>query len=234
MSALLSQAFRTAVSELGMASAAWLFAAETADHGGEAALAALRDDLGRQWPVLDMVCAAVLRGHPQPEVDVACLAPLWAGVERLVLVGYESLWVDALLAALPPGVQVALVQHGDPLTDWARLAANHGGRLVLLPQADFQTWAGSRSVLMTFVYGHSARQVFVLPAWLRVTGPDVRLQFRSLLGWQILDVPMDVYPRWLVAAEADVLTELRPHIAEGLAASLPARNGPASASGVPA
>lgn len=210
MSALLSQAFRTAVSELGMASAAWLFVGETAAHGGDAALSALRDDLGREWPVLDMVCAAAQSHHPTPEPDVACLDSLWQGVERLVLVGHESLWVDALLARLPVHLRVALVCHGDPLTDWDRLAANHRGRLELLPLAEFQTWAGARSVLMTFVYGHSARQVFVLPSWLRVAGPDVRLQFRHLLGWHIMDLPMDVYPRWLVATDADAVTELRP------------------------
>jgi hypothetical protein len=232
MSALLSQAFRTAVSELGMASAAWLFASETAEHGGNEALASLRDDLGREWPVLDMVCAAAQRGHPQPEVDVSPLAPEWVGVERLVLVGYESAWVDVLLPALPAHLRVALVQHGDPLTDWDRLVANHNGRLELLPLADFQTWAGARSVLMTWVYGHSARQVFVLPAWLRVTGPDVRLQFRHLLGWQIVDLPMDVYPRWLVAAEVDVLTELRPHQPGTLTAPAPVASP--TASGVPA
>ncbi len=215
MSAMLSQAFRTAVSELGMASAAWLFVSETVAHGGEVALSGLRDDLGREWPVLDMVCAAAHGGHPPPEPDVASLVPLWDGVERLVLVGHESLWVDALLAALPAHVRVALVCHGDPLTDWDRLAANHRGRLELLPLSEFQTWAGARSVLLTFVYGYSARQVFVLPSWLRVAGPDVRLQFRHLLGWHIMDLPMDVYPRWLVATDADVVTELRPLVVRG-------------------
>jgi hypothetical protein len=38
----------------------------------------------------------------------------------------------------------------------------------------------------------------------------VRLQFRSLLGWRILDLPLALYPRWLVAAERGTLTELCP------------------------
>jgi hypothetical protein len=88
--------------------------------------------------------------------------------------------------------------------------ANHGGRIEPLTLEDFQAWAGPRSVLLTFVYGAAASQIFVLPAWLRATGPDVRLQFRSLLGWRILDVPMEIYPRWLVAADVHTLTELRP------------------------
>lgn len=210
MSAQLAQAFRTAASELGMASAAWLFVEETAAHGEAGALDALRDTLGRQWPVLDAVCAAHSRGLHAPAIDTRSLRPLWAGVQRVVLVGYESLWVDALLAELPPEVQVGLLQHGDPLTDWQRLRDNHAGRLHLLALDDFQSWAGARSLLLTFVYGESAQQVFVLPSWLRVAGPDVRLQFRALLGWRILDVPLDVYPRWLVAAEHGVLTDLRP------------------------
>jgi hypothetical protein len=63
--------------------------------------------------------------------------------------------------------------------------------------------------LLTFVYGATESQVFVLPAWLRTTGPDVRMQFRSLLGWRILDVPLEIYPRWLVAADVSTLTDLK-------------------------
>lgn len=210
MSAQLAQAFRTAASELGMASAAWLFSGEAACHGGPAALAQLRDELGRQWPVLDAVCAARQRGSGAPAIDVACLRPLWAGAQRVLLVGYEALWVDALLADLPASVQVGLLRHGDPLTDWQRLRDNHAARLHLLALEDFQHWAGARSLLLTFVYGEPARQLFVLPGWLRVAGPDVRLQFRALLGWRVLDVPLEVYPRWLVAAEPGLFTDLQP------------------------
>ena len=66
------------------------------------------------------------------------------------------------------------------------------------------------SALLTFVYGQPGVQAFVQPLWLRVGGADVRLQFAQLLGWLVMPLPLEVYPRWLVAAEADSLTELLP------------------------
>ena len=214
MSALQQQAFRLAASELGMASAAWLFVQETAAMGtvqeGTVAVAALRDTMGRAWPVLDAVCAGWLAGVRAPRGEVNAVLPQVSGAPRLVLVGYESAWVDALLAVLPAQVRVGLVLAGDPLADWERVLANHSGRVEGLSLENFQAWAGPRSVLLTFVYGAAASQIFVLPTWLRTAGPDVRLQFRSLLGWRILDVPMEIYPRWLVAADAQTLTDMRP------------------------
>lgn len=209
-SAQREQAFRLAASELGMASAAWLFVRETAAEDGADGVAELRDAMGRAWPVLDAVCAGWLAGTRDPDVRPGDVLPLLEGAARLVLVGYEADWVDALLRALPDTVRVGLVQLGDPRTHWPRLFANHGPRLVPLTLMEFQAWAGPRSVLATFVYGHAAQQLFVLPAWLRCTGPDVRTQFRTLLGWRILDVPMELYPRWLVAADAGTITALRP------------------------
>jgi hypothetical protein len=217
MSSLQQQAFRLAASELGMASAAWLFVQETAASAatpvaGATAVAALRDEMGRAWPVLDTVCAGWLGGVRELQVQVDAIAAVMQGAERLVLVGYESAWVDALLAVLPVQTRVGLVLAGDPLTRWERVLANHGRRVEPLSLEDFQTWAGPRSVLLTFVYGVSGHQIFTLPTWLRVAGPDVRLQFRSLLGWRILDVAMEVYPRWLVAAEVQTLTHLLPSL----------------------
>jgi hypothetical protein len=207
---LQQQAFRLAASELGMASAAWLFVRETASLAQAAGVAALRDNLGRAWPVLDAVCAGWLAGEHEPCIDSSVLLPALHGTTRLVLVGYEAAWVDALLARLPADVRVGLVCHGDPLADWQRVLANHDGRVEALRLADFQAWAGPRTVLLTFVYGATADQVFVTPGWLRASGPDVRLQFRHLLGWRILGVPLEVYPRWLVAADRHTLTELQP------------------------
>jgi hypothetical protein len=209
MSDLQQQAFRLAASELGMASAAWLFVRETAAVAQDAGVAALRDDLGRAWPVLDAVCAGWLAGVHAPDLALDPVLPLLNSASRVVLVGHEALWVDPLLKALPPTVRGGLVLEGDPQTQWARVLANHGERLQALSLANFQSWAGPRSVLLTFVYGATESQVFVLPAWLRTTGPDVRMQFRSLLGWRILDVPLEIYPRWLVAADVSTLTDLK-------------------------
>lgn len=210
MSALLQQAFRTAASELGMTSAAWVFVQETGALHGIAGVERLRDEMGRIWPVLDAVCAGWVGGTMQPAVRPQDVLQLLAGVKRIVLVGLETLWLDALLPVLPVDIQVGLLQHGDPVTHWERVADNYAGRVQLLPLADFQSWAGPRSVLMTFVYGQNQGQVYVLPSWLRVCGPDVRLQFRTLLGWHVMQVPMEIYPRWLVAASADTLTDIRP------------------------
>ena len=206
----LLQAFRLAAAELGMASASWLFVQQTAAEGGDEAVARLRDQLGREWPVLDAVCAGWRDGARAPRVDAEAMAARLQGAARLVLVGHEATWVDALLPQLPSALSVGLVPAGDPLADTARLLANHGGRVQGLTLADFQTWAGPRSVLASFVYGASGQQVFVLPAWLRATGPDVRLQFRSLIGWRVLDLPLAIYPRWLVAADVQTLTEQVP------------------------
>ena len=155
--------------------------------------------------------------QPPPAVQAKPRQPIsstaWiAGIGAVIfLIGaIYGLTVAIQRGWMSPSVRVGLVQEGDPLTHWPRVLANHGHRVEPLGLADFQTWAGPRSVLMSFVYGATSNQVFVLPAWLRVTGPDVRLQFRSLLGWRILDVPLEIYPRWLVAADAQTLTDLRP------------------------
>lgn len=211
MKARLGQAFRLAASELGMASAAWLFVAETGAVEGDAGVATLRDELGRTWPVLDAVCAAWLGGRRAPVVDAGEVLPVLADVTRVVVVGLETLWLDALVGALPATTRVALVQHGELVPDWERVRSNFAGRVELLALADFQSWAGPRSALVTFVYGRSeGESTFALPAWLRVSGPDVRTQFRALLGWEVLRVQLEVYPRWLVAIEADAFTHLEP------------------------
>lgn len=211
MTARLGQAFRLAASELGMASAAWLFVAETSALEGEAGVRSLRDELGRTWPVLDAVCAAWLSGVRSPTVSAAEVLPVLEGVTRVVVVGLETLWLDALVAALPPTTRVGLVRYGELSPDWERVGANYGSRVELLELSEFQAWAGPRSALVTFVFGEQGAQgVFALPAWLRVSGPDVRLQFRALVGWAVLRVPLEVYPRWLVASEASSFTHLEP------------------------
>lgn len=209
MAALLEQAFRLAASELGMASAAWLFVQQTAEAEGDVGVAALRDAMGRNWPVLDAVCEGWLDGCRAPAVTPEALMQELSGAQRLLLVGYEAQWVDALLPCLPKDLQVGLMTAGDPLTDWERLLANHKGRVEPVDPLAFQTWAGPRSVLLSFVYGHTADHVYVLPTWLRTAASDVRLQFRSLLGWYVMRTPLALFPRWLVAAEYSTFTQLR-------------------------
>lgn len=199
MSGALEQAFALAAGELGMASAAWLFAEQVHGAGGDEKLEALRESLGRRWPILDAICAAWLEGLRAPAVELSGLQPALEGLHRLVIVGVESRWLDALAQHLPPSVRLGLIRHSELSPDWARVMANLP-RVELVELADFQSWAGPHSALLSFVYGGgSGGGPFALGGWLRVAGPDVRTQFRELIGWDVLRVPIAVYPRWLVA-----------------------------------
>lgn len=211
MSSGLDQAFSLAAAELGMASAGWLFTEEVFQGEGAEGVQRLRDALGRRWPVLDALCAAWLDGARAPQVDAAALVARLEGVTRVVVVGLEARWLDALLAVLPRSVRVGLVKHSEFSPDWDRVSANLSGRVELLELADFQSWAGQHSALLSFVYGAGGGAgLFALSAWVRVSGPDVRTQFRDLIGWDVLRVPLSIYPRWLVAVSADDFTQLEP------------------------
>lgn len=209
MIAGLDQAFTLAAAELGMASAAWLFTAEVQAGEGTEGVTRLRDALGRRWPVLDAICAAWLEGARVPTVDAAPVVRRLEGITKVVVVGLEVRWLDALVAALPPQVRLGVVRHSELSPDWDRVIANYAGRMELLELADFQGWAGQRSALLSFVYGAGGvGGLFALSAWMRVSGPDVRTQFRELLGWDVLRVPLATYPRWLVPVAASDFTQL--------------------------
>jgi hypothetical protein len=199
----LGQAFRIAAAELGMYSAARLFLRELAAVGGDGLVREARDQLGRDYPVLDCLAERWLAGD-QPcageAPGVAEVAAVLKGVTRLLIVGVEADHLDALVPRLA-GVALGLISAGGGLEpDWHRVLANYGGRVEAVGLADLQRWAGRRSALLTFVYGTDGHTAHVNSTWLRVTGPDVRTQFRSLIGWDVLGAPMLVYPRWLVAA----------------------------------
>lgn len=197
----LEQAFPLAAGELGMCSAAWLFARELAAVGGDPLVAALRDALGRAFPVIDSVASAWLGGEHVPVIDPAPVLEACAGATDVVVVGLETLWLDALVPLLDAPIR--LLAEGPFAADWDRVLSNYAGRAERTELSNFQQWAGRRSVLLTFVYGSRGGRVHVPPAWARVLGPDVRSQFRSLVGWNVLGAPMDVYPRWLVEVPAD-------------------------------
>ena len=199
MSALpqgLDQAFEVAMGELGFASAAWLFVRELAASGGRDLVQALRDEHGRRFPVLDAVAAAWLRGQFSPRVEVAPVLDACVGVRRLLIVGIESEYLDALLPRLPH-VEIGLLRYSLVDVDWARVQDNYPGRVTLPELAGFQEFAGAQSALLTFLYGQNGHTGYVRPAWLRLIGTDVRTQFRSVIGWDVLHAPLDLYPRWL-------------------------------------
>lgn len=194
----LRAAFLVAAAELGMCSAAWLFARELGEAGGDELLAASRDRLGRDFPVLDAVYARYLAGERAPRIDAAPVAAACRGARRVLVVGLETAYLDALVPLLDG--EIGLLTYGELDTDWARVLANYGGRVVPCDLASFQRFAGSRGALVTFLYGANAQVGHVQPAWLRVIAGDVRAQFRTLVGWDVLTAPMFVYPRWLVEA----------------------------------
>lgn len=208
MSARLDQAFSLAVAELGMASAGWLFASEVAAEQGDAGVRALRDELGRRWPVLDAICAAWERGHRAPAVDASGLWVRLGDVNRVVVVGLETRWLDALVARRPAEARIGLVHHSEFSPDWERVRSNLRGVVERVDLDGFQGWAGRRSALVSFVYGDGGAALFALSSWVRVSGPDVRTQFRSLVGWDVLRVPLSVYPRWLVAVPRAEFTDV--------------------------
>lgn len=193
----LAQAFLAATSELGMASAAHLFAREIAAAGGDDALIAWRDALGREFPVFHWVAGRWLAGArgPAPRTEPARAA--CAGLARLLVVGLETVWLDVLLPRLA-GVEVGLLREDTGLVgDFRRVLANYEGLAVGVELADLSRWSGRRSGLLTFVYGSDGHVAHVPGSWQRVSGPDVRTQFAALIGWNILGEPMELYPRWL-------------------------------------
>ena len=203
----IEQAFHVAVGELGMCSAAWLFVGEVGAEQGEAGVAALRDLLGRAFPVLDSIASRWLEGQTRLAVDASGAVAACAGASRVVLVGVESAFLDALVPQLPQA-RLALLCHSTFDVDWERVLANYAGRLEPVDFDSFQRWAGPRSVLLTFAYGVHGASIYVRPSWLRVNGEDVRTQFRSLVAWDVLRSPMYVYPRWLVEIPAASFTRI--------------------------
>jgi hypothetical protein len=196
--ASLGRSFLAAAAELGMCSAAWLFAQELGAAGGATVITEARDRLGRDFPVFDAVCELYLGGRRRPIIDPAPVVAACRGARRVLVVGLESAFLDALVPALDG--EVGLLTYGELDTDWTRVLANYGGRVVPCELAAFQRFAGGAGALVTFLYGARADVAHVNPAWLRVIAGDVRTQFRTLVGWDVLGAEMYVYPRWQVQA----------------------------------
>lgn len=197
LSPALLQAFGVAASELGFCSAARLFVREVAASGGEALVRALRDELGRTYPVLDAVCAAYLDGERESDLAVASVQQALRGARVVIVIGFEA---DALDALVPRLVRqdiylLSLSPDEDPTQE--RILANYGERVSRIDLLSFQRLAGSQTAVLCLLYGVTEQTVHVPPAWLRFFGDDVRAQFRTFIGWDVLRRPMYVYPRWL-------------------------------------
>ncbi|MBI3180528.1 MAG: hypothetical protein HYZ28_00035 [Myxococcales bacterium] len=202
-----ASAFHVAAGELGMCSAAWLFVREVAAEGGEPLVSELRDLLGRAYPVLDAVAGRWLEGSREPKVGPDSVLAACEGASRLLVVGIEAMFLDALLPKLGQ-TRATLLAHSSFPVDWERVVANHERRLETVELSSLHRLAGRRSALLTFLYGTRGESTWVDPAWLRVMGADVRTQFRSIVGWDVLGSVMYLYPRWLSEAPASDFSHL--------------------------
>lgn len=206
--ATLGSAFELAAQELGMLSASRLFLRELSDHGGERVVRDARDDLGADYPVFDYAAARWLDDHPPGPVDPAPIVEALEGTQRVLVVGLETDHLDVLIEHLGD-TEIGILRHSvGAQRDWRRVLANFRGRVSDVRLGDLHLWAGGKSAILTFVYGHDGIRAHVPASWLRVIGPDVRTSFRSLVGWDILGRPMDVYPRWFMEADAADFTTL--------------------------
>ena len=202
----LDQAFGAVAGELGMATAAWLFVRAVARTIGDAGVGALADRAGPEFPVLDAVARGWLSGLREQTIDPGRVLEAIGKANRLVVVGVEAAFLDALMAKLDPAVKVAMIAHSPFAVDWERVLDNFGGRVERVDLDTFQNWAGGKSALLTFAYGRYGERTVVPPLWLRACGADVRAQFRALVAWNVLEAPLQLYPRWLVEIEPESFT----------------------------
>lgn len=204
----LGAAFELASAELGFAAASWLFVEQVAALGGREAVVALRDELGSSFSALHYVATRWLAGERAPEIRTSGVNSALEGARRVLVVGLEARHLDALARDLDPSVRLGLLTYRLQRVEWDRVIANWGGRVEPVDVAEFQGWAGARSAILTFVYGVRGHVMNVLSAFLRVVGPDVRTQFRDIVGWDVLGGTPEVYPRYLVETLTSELTAL--------------------------
>jgi hypothetical protein len=202
----LDQAFFAVAGELGMTTAAWLFVRAVARCSGNEGVAALAENVAGSFTVFEPVARGWLAGSRAPMVEPTPVIKALGNASRLVVIGVEASFLDALVPRLDPGLKLAMIAHSPFPVDWGRVLDNYGGRIERLDLDTFQNWAGGKSALLTFVYGRQDARTAVLPLWLRACGADVRSQFRSLVAWNVLGAPLERYPRWLVEIDADSFT----------------------------
>lgn len=167
-----------------------------------------RDTVGPMFPVLEVIASDSLGAVPHGPIDARPAARALGSADPVLVVGLEAFHMDALVEALPGRRIGLLLDEGGLGADRRRILANFGGRVEDVRIPEVQRWAGRRSALLTFAYGTLGTVAYVLPAWLRVAGPDVRPQFRALVAWDVLGRPTSLYPRWLVETPAEVFSEI--------------------------
>ena len=197
----LIDAFALCAAELGMFSAARLFAGQLLAEPDAGVVTQVTELLGTRFPVFDVVVHRALSERRLAPIDPAPVLDALRGLSRLVVVGVEAECLDALLGRVP-GLRIALGPDVLEGANLDRVAANSRTEVEFLGLDSFQAWAGRHSGLLTTVYGCDGFQATVCQAWLRAHGPDVRSRFRTLIGWNILGPKMASYPRWLGDTDA--------------------------------
>jgi hypothetical protein len=202
-------AFRVCVGELGMWSATRLFIESGRRAQGDAGVARVREALAPEFPVVEELTREGAGAAPYRRAcAVDALVERLTGHERILLVGMEAELVCALLARLRRDVSIHLLLDSTFPRDEQRLRASWSSSLAFVGLDDFQSVAGARTALVTPVYGADDYRAVVLPLWMRVHGVDVRFQFRTLVGVNLLGARMQVYPRWLVETDTGDFTDL--------------------------
>lgn len=206
----LRESFFVAAQELGMWSASTLLLRELSALGDHGSIEEARALLSREYPIFDAVAARWASEGTAPRLDPSGALAAVRGVSRLLVVGFDADPLDAVVDGVDPGTRVGLVSAvGELSGDLARVLANYRGRVEHVTLAEVPRWVGRRSALMTFVYGVDAHgTAYTSLAWLRVLGPDVRTQFRSLVGWNLLGASPSIHPRWVVATPSDDFSDL--------------------------
>jgi hypothetical protein len=124
MPAGLDQAFGAVAGELGMSTSAWLFVRAVARCAGDRGVEGLADAAGAQFPVLDAVARGWLDGVRQQAVDARPAVDAIGRATRLVVVGVEAAYLDALVARVDPAVKIAMITHSPFPVDWDRVLDN--------------------------------------------------------------------------------------------------------------
>ncbi len=206
----LDQAFGAVAGELGQSTSAWLFVRAVARCAGDRGVEQLADTAGAQFVVLEAVARGWLAGVREQSIDARPAFDAIGSATRVVVVGVEATYLDALVARIDPTVKIALMTHSPFPVDWNRVLDNYGGRVERVDLDTFQHWAGGKSALLTFAYGRQDSLTVVGPLWLRACGEDVRAQFRALVAWNVLESPLQLYPHWLVEVEVESFTRFVP------------------------
>ena len=201
----LLDAFALAAGELGMFSASRLFCDEIFQEGGAALVGEMRELMGPIYPVLSVLAARVEVEGGVPAPDPRPMIEELQGIHRVVVVGAEAWIIDALADALP-SVAVGVVVDATLPFSAPRVAANLEGRATLIGLEEVTRWCGARTALLTAVYGSDGYRATVCSTWLRLMGPDTRMLFAALVGWNLLGPAMEVYPRWLQDTLVDDFT----------------------------